>query len=90
MSSHKKWFGDDDDEHKADNNSLGSAAAMQALKMFAGQGSKEEEPKSQNSSAFVAIAMSEASKVRKIPMYQLRSPTRKSVMPPVSRAYRAH
>ena len=34
VSSHKKWFGDDDDENKADNNSLGSAAAMQALKMF--------------------------------------------------------
>lgn len=63
VSSHKKWFGDDDDENKADNNALGSAAAIQALKMFAGQGSKEEEPKSQSSSAFVAIAMSEASKL---------------------------
>lgn len=63
IQSHKKNYEDDDDD-EADGSSLGAAAAMQALKMFAGGSSKpEDQPTSQSSSAFVALAMSEASKL---------------------------
>ncbi len=34
VRTHKKYFQGDDDDNDADDRSMGSAAAMQALKMF--------------------------------------------------------
>jgi hypothetical protein len=36
VRTHKKYFEGDDDDNDADDRSMGSAAAMQALKMFTG------------------------------------------------------
>ena len=75
VKKHKKYFvDDDDDDDGADEKGLGTAAAMQALKMFAGSGSSSQsssQPSSQSGqSTFVALAMAEASKVsRKFPRY---------------------
>lgn len=57
MKKHKKSYDDDDDE--ADENSLGPAAAMQALKLF----NQGETGGKQSQGAFVGLALSEASKV---------------------------
>lgn len=57
MKKHKKQYDDDDD---ADEDSLGAAAALQALKMF----NKGETGDKQSKGAFLGLAMSEASKVR--------------------------
>lgn len=60
VNSHRKFFGDGDDNDDADDRSMGSAAAMQALKMFSGGQSSGG---SQSQSAFIGLAMSEASKL---------------------------
>ncbi|KAI1081997.1 hypothetical protein F5B20DRAFT_534031 [Whalleya microplaca] len=62
VKQHKRYFGRDDDDDEADDRSMGSAAAMQALKMFSGSqsGSSHE---SNSQSAFVGLAMAEASKL---------------------------
>ncbi|KAL7620277.1 hypothetical protein AAE478_009270 [Parahypoxylon ruwenzoriense] len=61
VKSHKRYY-DKDDDDEADDRSMGSAAAMQALKMFTGgrSGSSHE---SNSQSAFVGLAMAEASKL---------------------------
>jgi hypothetical protein len=60
VKKHKKFFGGEDDDQEADSGGMGAAAAMQALKMFSsGEGGQK-----QSQGAFMAIAMSEASKVR--------------------------
>lgn len=56
VNQHKKTYDDDDDD--GDTNSLGVAAAMQALKKF-NSGSTE----SSSQGAFLGLAMSEASKL---------------------------
>ena len=58
MRKHKKTYDDDDDD--GDENSLGTAAAMQALKMF----NQGETGDKQGKGAFMGLAMSEAAKVR--------------------------
>ncbi|GAP84365.1 putative beta-flanking protein [Rosellinia necatrix] len=63
VRTHKKYFQDDDDDGKeADDRSMGSAAAMQALKKFAG-GESGNTDKTSSQGAFVALAMAEASKL---------------------------
>lgn len=59
VKKHKKTYDDDDDDN--DERSLGTAAAMQALKLF----NKGETGSSGSGgqSAFLGLAMSEASKV---------------------------
>ncbi|KAF7549812.1 hypothetical protein G7Z17_g6136 [Cylindrodendrum hubeiense] len=57
INKHKKTYDDDDDD--ADENSLGTAAAMQALKLF----NKGESTSSNSQSAYLGLAMSEASKL---------------------------
>lgn len=84
VKQHKRFFEGDDDDNEADDKSLGSAAAMQALKLFtSGQSESAQvrpKPRLQNAvlldrrltdaqesssqSAFVGLAMAEASKVR--------------------------
>ena len=59
VKSHRKFFGDDNDDDDADDRSIGSASAMQALKMFSGG----QAGGSQSQSAFIGLAMSEASKL---------------------------
>ncbi|KAI1656849.1 hypothetical protein F4813DRAFT_362044 [Daldinia decipiens] len=63
VKQHKRFFErDDDNDNEADDKSLGSAAAMQALKLFtSGQSGSANESSSQ--SAFVGLAMAEASKL---------------------------
>ncbi|KAI8965401.1 hypothetical protein F5Y11DRAFT_9231 [Daldinia sp. FL1419] len=62
VKQHRRFFERDDDDNDADDKSLGSAAAMQALKLFtSGQGGNSHESSSQ--SAFVGLAMAEASKL---------------------------
>jgi hypothetical protein len=65
VKKHKKYFvDDDDDDDDDDDHSLGTAAAMQALKMFStGQLHAPAEQPKKSESAFLAVAMSEASKV---------------------------
>ncbi|KAJ2975447.1 hypothetical protein NUW58_g8353 [Xylaria curta] len=62
VRTHKKYFQDDDDDNDADDRSMGSAAAMQALKKFTG-GEEGNTAKTSSQSAFVALAMAEASKL---------------------------
>ncbi|KAI1827141.1 hypothetical protein F4861DRAFT_433486 [Xylaria intraflava] len=63
VRTHKKYFSDEgDDRHEADDRSMGSAAAMQALKMFVG-GQSGNTSQSSSQSAFVGLAMAEASKL---------------------------
>lgn len=57
INKHKDAYNNDSGDHDA--NSLGTAAAMQALKMF-NQGGTQK----QSQGAFLGLAMSEASKVR--------------------------
>ena len=57
VNKHKDAYNNDSGNHDA--NSLGTAAAMQALKMF-NQGGTQK----QSQGAFLGLAMSEASKVR--------------------------
>ncbi|KAI0141536.1 hypothetical protein GGR57DRAFT_406128 [Xylariaceae sp. FL1272] len=59
VRAHRKHFEGGDDGSEADSKSIGSGAAMQALKMFSGSSSGE----SQSKSAFIGLAMSEASKL---------------------------
>ncbi|KAI1108118.1 hypothetical protein F5Y14DRAFT_109537 [Nemania sp. NC0429] len=61
VRTHKKYFRDDD-EDDADDRSMGSAAAMQALKMFT-SGESGNTAKTSGQGAFVALAMAEASKL---------------------------
>ena len=64
VKKHKKYFADEDDDEDDDDNSIGTAAAMQALKMFSsGQLHAPAEQPKKSESAFLAVAMSEASKV---------------------------
>ena len=58
IKKHKKTYVDDDDD-KADARSLGTAAAMQALKMF----NQGETGGKQSKGALLGLALSEASKV---------------------------
>lgn len=57
INKHKKTYDDDDDD--ADENSLGTAAALQALKLF----NKGEASSNNSQSAYLGLAMSEASKL---------------------------
>ena len=57
VKKHKKTYDDDDDD--ADEDSLGTAAAIQALKLF----NKGETGQKQSQGAFIGLALSEASKV---------------------------
>ena len=59
VRKHKQAYNNDNDNQ--DEGSLGSAAAMQALKMFTQGGGSSSGASSQ--SAFLGLAMSEASKV---------------------------
>ncbi|KAH8204964.1 hypothetical protein TruAng_000847 [Truncatella angustata] len=61
VKQHQRMYGDGDD-NDADDRSLGSAAAMQALKMFSG-GSSGNSQSGNSQSAFIGLAMGEASKV---------------------------
>ncbi|KAI5920682.1 hypothetical protein F4810DRAFT_403012 [Camillea tinctor] len=61
VKQHKRYFDKDDDDNDADDKSMGSAAAMQALKMFTSQSSSA--PESNSQSAFIGLAMAEASKL---------------------------
>jgi hypothetical protein len=60
VKKHKKNFKDEDDDEVEDSKSLGTAAAMQALKMFS-QGDTGGSKQSQG--AFMAMAMAEAVKL---------------------------
>ncbi|KAI2783625.1 hypothetical protein F4815DRAFT_457286 [Daldinia loculata] len=62
VKQHKRFFEGDDDDNEADDKSLGSAAAMQALKLFT-SGQSESAQESSSQSAFVGLAMAEASKL---------------------------
>ncbi|KAI1167131.1 hypothetical protein F5B18DRAFT_525550 [Nemania serpens] len=63
VRTHKKYFrDDDDDDNDADDRSMGSAAAMQALKMFT-SGESGNTAKTSGQGAFVGLAMAEASKL---------------------------
>ncbi|KAI9171663.1 hypothetical protein HJFPF1_01149 [Paramyrothecium foliicola] len=57
VKKHKKTYDDDDDD--ADEDSLGTAAALQALKLF----NKGETGQKQSQGAFIGLALSEASKL---------------------------
>ena len=62
VQSHKQFFGGGGSGQPASSGSMGSAAAMQALKMFTGGGSGGSQGgNSQN--AFVGMAMGQASKL---------------------------
>lgn len=69
IKNHKKYFDDDEDDDDDDVNerNMGTAAAMQALKMFTGHGAAD--PSSTGGAAaagksqFIGLALSEASKV---------------------------
>lgn len=76
VRKHKKFFADEDEDgNEADSGSLGTAAAMQALKLFssgqavpeegagAGAGAEAGMGKAQSHGTFMALAMSEATKV---------------------------
>lgn len=56
---HQKYFGGQDDGEEATSGGMGSAAAMQALKMFSGGGQGGSGSQSQ----FIGMAMSQASKL---------------------------
>lgn len=58
VRKHRKQY-DDDADHDADEDSLGTAAALQALKLF----NQGETGGKQSQGAFLGLAMSEASKV---------------------------
>jgi hypothetical protein len=59
---HQQFYGGANEPHPASSGSMGSAAAMQALKMFNGGGSSSGNgPKSQND--FIGLAMSQAAKL---------------------------
>ncbi|KAI1282776.1 hypothetical protein F5Y07DRAFT_197234 [Xylaria sp. FL0933] len=62
VRSHKKYFQGDDDDNDADDRSMGSAAAMQALKKFT-SGESGNTGKTSSQGAFVGLAMAEASKL---------------------------
>ncbi|PKS08250.1 hypothetical protein jhhlp_005193 [Lomentospora prolificans] len=64
INKHQKYFGENDDHDQADSRGLGSAAAMQALKLFtSGQDGPKTSSSTKSESAFLALAMSEASKL---------------------------
>jgi hypothetical protein len=60
VQQHKKFYGDQQGDHKASSNNVGAAAAMQALKMFNG-GSQEDAKGGKNK--FIGIAMSQAAQL---------------------------
>lgn len=64
VKQHKRYYNDDDDDkdNDADDKSLGSAAAIQALKLFTG-GQSGSSAQGNSQSAFVGLAMAEASKL---------------------------
>ncbi|KAK9781987.1 putative Beta-flanking protein [Seiridium cardinale] len=62
VRQHQRFFGSGGDSNEADDRSMGSAAAMQALKMFSG-GSSGNSQSNSSQSAFVGLAMGEASKL---------------------------
>ncbi|KAK6204136.1 hypothetical protein LQW54_008368 [Pestalotiopsis sp. IQ-011] len=61
VQQHKRYYNNDGDD-EADDKSMGSAAAMQALKMFSG-GSSGSSGSANSQSAFIGLAMGEASKL---------------------------
>ncbi|KAK5992676.1 hypothetical protein PT974_06091 [Cladobotryum mycophilum] len=61
IRKHQQAYGDSD--HQSDDRGLGAAAALQALKKFTSGGSETQKPQPQSQSAFLALAMSEASKL---------------------------
>lgn len=70
VQHHQKYFGGQDDGSPATSGGMGSAAAMQALKMFTGGSGGG------NQSQFIGMAMSEASKVRTPSHYAAAFPPR--------------
>ncbi|KAK8064853.1 hypothetical protein PG994_007491 [Apiospora phragmitis] len=62
VKQHKKHYAGDDDGCEGNDQSLGAAAAMQALKMFSG-GASGNSQQGNSQSAFIGTAMAEASKV---------------------------
>ena len=42
VKQHKKFYGNDSSDEKANSNNIGAAAAMQAIKMFTGGGSDDK------------------------------------------------
>ncbi|KAK7914719.1 hypothetical protein PG985_012422 [Apiospora marii] len=65
VKQHKKHYKGDDDgcgADEANDQSLGAAAAMQALKMFTG-GASDNSQQGNSQSAFIGTAMAEASKL---------------------------
>lgn len=66
VKKHKKAYQDDDGDESED--SLGAAAALQALKLF----NSGETGQKQGKGAFLGLALSEASKVRSILFHSLR------------------
>lgn len=61
VKQHRRHY-EADDDNEVDDRSMGSAAAMQALKLFSGGGSGST-ASGNSQSAFVGIAMAEASKL---------------------------
>ncbi|KAF7518320.1 hypothetical protein G7054_g13506 [Neopestalotiopsis clavispora] len=61
VQQHKRFYNNEDDE-PATSQGMGSAAAMQALKMFSG-GSTGNSESANSQSAFIGLAMAEASKL---------------------------
>ncbi|KAK8072459.1 hypothetical protein PG996_005807 [Apiospora saccharicola] len=62
VKQHKKHYAGDEDGCEGDNQSMGAAAAMQALKMFTG-GASGNSQQGNSQSAFIGTAMAEASKL---------------------------
>ncbi|KAK8074802.1 hypothetical protein PG997_009465 [Apiospora hydei] len=62
VKQHQKHYKGDDDGCEGDDQSLGKAAAMQALKMFTG-GASGNTQEANSQSAFIGQAMAEASKL---------------------------
>lgn len=69
IKNHKKYFDDDEDDDDDDVNerNMGTAAAMQALKMFTGHGAADTSltggAAAAGKSQFIGLALSEASKL---------------------------
>ncbi|KAI0976611.1 hypothetical protein F4678DRAFT_413908 [Xylaria arbuscula] len=62
VRTHKKYFQGEGDDNDADDRSIGSASAMQALKLFT-SGASGNTAQTSGQGAFVGLAMAEASKL---------------------------
>lgn len=61
VQSHRKFFGGNDSQAPASSSSVGSAAALQALKLFTSGDQGQAQGSGQN--AFVGLAMAQAAKL---------------------------